>query len=106
MMIRLPQLNLEFEFTDQDRGANLLAFLSRKKIPIPRSCGGDGVCATCRVHLSGDAVPIISNEEKKLKNLHKIQDDPQTPIRIACLVSLPNDSKDSSKMWEIRCRTW
>lgn len=96
MRIEIPKLTIVIE--NAREGDNLLALLALKGVPIARSCGGDGVCASCAVWISGDDVPEVSSAEKRL--LSRQHKNPQ--MRIACLVKLPS----TSKTWVIDADYW
>ena len=96
MKIVLPQLGLELE--SGETPANLLSFLSRHGVPVARSCGGDGVCGTCRLRVEGDDQPVASAGEIRLRK----KQGARAGERFACLVDLPV----SSKTWVLRCDYW
>jgi ferredoxin len=92
----MPQLKKEI--LNCAAGANLLALLGQHRIPIARSCGGDGVCGTCRVRLEGDDIPPPTKAELIL--IKKQQLD--SGERVACLLIIPK----SSKTWVLRSDYW
>jgi ferredoxin len=96
--IELPQLGLVID--DAPAGANLLALLASHKVPLARSCGGDGVCGTCRVQIEGDDVPARSSHEARLhKKQSRVASDDD---RYACTIQIPA----TSKKWVLRTRYW
>jgi len=96
LIISLPQLSLEIDSGPEP--VNLLSLLGRHRVPLARSCGGDGVCGTCRLRIEGKDLPAISGAETKLAKRQGANEGE----RFACLVEVPA----SSKTWALRCDYW
>jgi len=91
-------IELDAHKIPDDVGANLLTILVSHGVPIAQSCGGDGVCGTCAIQITGEDVPTESALEKKVKRMQKVSEHE----RMSCLIKVPR----SSKTWVLRCNYW
>ncbi len=85
---------------DWPEDANLLTVLVSHGAPVARSCGGEGICGTCRVQLCGPELPEPSPEEQRVAGRVGVELGRE---RVSCLLSGP---KSASKTWELSCSYW
>lgn len=74
-------------------GANLMKALQDNGIPVASSCGGEAVCAKCRLSVEPAGEP--SEEEEFLLKKFKLS----SPLRISCQVYVLTDLKVSASYW-------
>jgi len=59
---------------------SLMEGLRKAKIPIPFSCGGEGICTTCRLFvIKGEVTPIEELEESRAKERGYLENE-----RLSC----------------------
>ena len=83
-----------FEVED---GANLMHSLLEKGIPVASSCGGDGICAKCKVEIVEGESNIAKEEIKEtiLKDRLRIP----KKFRLSCQVKIHGDIKVDTPYW-------
>lgn len=89
-----PQLNKTILIKD---GENLMKALKSAGLPVASSCGGDGVCAKCRVE-------VIKGDERLNKPTpleQRLVDKNQIPAgeRISCLTRVFGDIEIRMSYW-------
>ena len=92
--ISLPQLSQNLEVP---KGKNLMLAILESGLPIASSCGGDGVCAKCKVEIVSSAIrlPPPSGGELVLKNRKKLQNGE----RLACQITVESDLEIRTSYW-------
>ena len=97
LKVLLPSFDLskEIDLTPIDEQKSLLELLLKQKIPIHHSCGGNGLCGTCRVLIESKSEPVKSIPmgpfEQEFWQSHGYS--PTHPERLSCQIpieALPN----------------
>ena len=80
-----------------EKGANLMQALLAAGIPVASSCHGDGVCAKCRLQVTGpsNALSPVNETEKFLAERFQLQ--PGT--RISCQTQVFGDITLDATYW-------
>ncbi len=78
-------------------GANLMRALQEADIPVASSCGGDGVCAKCRLRILEGAENLSpeSELERDLRERHGLEEDE----RISCQAQVLGDIRIDASYW-------
>ncbi|MFP5519330.1 MAG: 2Fe-2S iron-sulfur cluster-binding protein [Bdellovibrionia bacterium] len=78
-------------------GDNLMQVLLKNQVPVASSCGGDGVCAKCRITIvNGKEYLTPANPtEEFLKVKFKLSGND----RISCQVSILGDIEIDASYW-------
>jgi ferredoxin len=80
---------------EADAGRKLLGLIVGAKLPIGRSCEGEGFCGACRVTVYQDGLePMSSLEADTLK-----RNNAKPNERLACLARLQQDSTIGCAAW-------
>jgi 2Fe-2S ferredoxin len=66
-------------------------------IPVASSCGGDGICGKCKVHISNGWAGITPASENEKFVLEKIKAAPNT--RLSCQVLVQDDLEIDASYW-------
>lgn len=53
-------------------------------LPLPHSCGGDGVCSTCAVEILVGSEHVSTEEEPETETLNKLLPHRSSITRLAC----------------------
>ena len=62
-------------------------------LPLPHSCGGDGVCSTCAVEILAGGEYVSAEEELETETLNKLLPH-RTPVtRLACQTRIKGGKK-------------
>ena len=78
-------------------GANLMQALLQHGLPVASSCGGDGICAKCKMEIiKGE--PHVSAEEDKEKILKERLRIPKK-MRLSCQVRVYGDITVDTPYW-------
>ena len=78
-------------------GANLMQSLLDHGVPVASSCGGDGICAKCKVEIV-DGETHISEEEDKEKILKERLRIPKK-MRLSCQTRVYGDITVDTPYW-------
>lgn len=80
-----------------EEGANLMQSLLNKGLPVASSCGGDGICAKCKVEIIEGQSNISAEDMKEtiLKDRLKIP----KKFRLSCQVKVNGDIKVDTPYW-------
>lgn len=78
-------------------GANLMQVLLENGVPVASSCGGDGVCAKCRIEIvDGQANLSPQNDmELFLRERHRISKEE----RVSCQTTVLGDITIDTSYW-------
>lgn len=78
-------------------GANLMESLQNAQIPVASSCGGEAVCAKCKITIvSGrENLSPENQNEKDLREIHDLSKE----VRISCQVSVLGDVTVDADYW-------
>jgi 2Fe-2S ferredoxin len=92
--IKLRPQNKELE---APRKANLLEFLQSNGIPVGSACGGNGLCASCKVQIVSGKKALTRPNDKEIdladrNNLHEDE-------RIACQCRVMGDLEITTNYW-------
>lgn len=85
-----PSINVE-------HGSNLMKSLLDHNIPVASSCGGDGVCAKCKIQVieGMDNLSIENQTEEFLKEKNSLASD----LRISCQTYVYGDITIDTNYW-------
>lgn len=80
-----------------DVGANLMEVIMSQNIPIASSCGGDGVCAKCKVEITSGSQNLSKETERELflKDINGISSN----NRISCQTQVFGDVTIDTPYW-------
>jgi 2Fe-2S ferredoxin len=80
---------------EAQEGENLMQFLLKNGIPVASSCKGDGICGKCRMQISGENLPEISDLEKETLE----RNSAKAGERLSCQFKIKNDLKVDTDYW-------
>ncbi len=78
-------------------GTPLMRALLDKSIPVASSCGGDGVCAKCRIEVL-QGMKNLSPENSREAFLRERYEIPRTE-RLSCQVTVHGDITINTSYW-------
>lgn len=78
-------------------GESLMKVLQRNDIPVASSCGGEGVCAKCRVKLVSGASNLSGAEELEKRILSKTFGNDED--RLSCQARVIGDITIDTGYW-------
>ena len=97
--LQMPWISFNKNFApiEAPRGSNLMKDLLEQGVPVASSCGGEGVCAKCRVEvLKGRENLSAQNQtEKDLREIHQLAANE----RISCQALLEGDVHLDTGYW-------
>lgn len=77
-------------------GSNLMKSLQESGVPVASSCGGEGVCAKCRLSVeSGSEIDLPNETEQFLMQKFKFD----SSMRISCQLKVTADLTLSASYW-------
>ena len=78
-------------------GTNLMQALLKNGVPVASSCGGEGVCAKCRIEIMNGRTSLSAETELEiyLRERHGLG----KAERIACQVSIHGDVTVDAPYW-------
>lgn len=97
IVFKKPDLAIKHGELDASEGT-LMDVLLANGLPVASSCGGDGVCTKCRIHVKGleaGATSEATNFERGL--LRKINADPDE--RISCQTKVLGSIEVDAAYW-------
>jgi 2Fe-2S ferredoxin len=80
-----------------DSGSNLMKALLSAEIPVASSCHGDGVCAKCRLQVTGGESNLSKPNE--IEQFLKEKFQLKAGQRISCQVSVQGDVEIDASYW-------
>lgn len=80
-----------------DIGANLMDSIMSQNIPVASSCGGDGVCAKCKLEILSGAQNL--SKETELELFLKERNEIPHNYRISCQTQVLGDVTVDTKYW-------
>ena len=78
-------------------GVNLMRALLDAGLPVASSCHGDGVCAKCRLKVSGEIASLSVPNETELFLKERFELGPE--IRISCQTLVLGDVTIDASYW-------
>ncbi len=78
-------------------GENLMRALRQAGVPVASSCGGDGVCAKCRVHVIAGAKNLTTASPLELRLQERHGFGPTE--RVSCLARVRGDIAVDAEYW-------
>jgi 2Fe-2S ferredoxin len=95
-LVRFATSAGERQFRIRD-GGSLLAAALRARLPVARSCRGEGVCAACRVRVLAGAAALDppATRERELAARHPLASDE----RYACLARVRGACTITTTYW-------